>query len=121
MDKGFAFPFQIAKHDGSVEMSLEKENIKQSVIVILSTEQGERVVRPDFGVRLHQYIFERMDSRTESMITREVIRALTMWEERITNIQVFCKKDEGCEGKLRINVSYQVHGRESDNAEILVE
>lgn len=85
---GWEFPIRISGRHGRVAVSRDKENIRQSVKIILLTEPGERLLHGDFGTRLHQFLFENMDSQTEEMIRREVCSALTRWEERIKDIEV---------------------------------
>lgn len=122
MERGIAFPFGVAEENGSVKMSEEQENIRQSVRIILMTEPGERLTRPEFGTRLHRFLFEIADSQMEEMLAREVIRSLTAWEERIANIEVRIDRTEGYKGILRIGVAYQVlrDGR-NDRVDILLE
>ena len=40
-------------------------------------------MRPEFGCRIHDYVFSPADSATAAAISAEVTRALTMWEPRI--------------------------------------
>lgn len=107
MSTGLKFPFTFTGQ-GMVAVSEHKENVKESIRIILLTEPGERITRPQFGTGLHQFLFEVMDSRLEEMISREVIHSLTRWEERITDISVQAGFDQMEEGILRIEVSYRL-------------
>lgn len=121
MSAGWGFPFKISKDNGRVETSQERENIRQSVKIILMTEPGERMVRPEFGTRLHQFLFENMDSRTEEMICREVRQSLRRWEKRIQVTKVETDIKNGKQGELHIAVTYRVlNGGEGDRVEIEV-
>ena len=115
MAAGWKFPFGISGEHGRVETSEGRENIRQSVKIILLTEPGERMMHPEFGTKLHQFLFESMDSQTEEMIRREVRHSLQMWEKRIWDIQV--ETDMGLErqGELHINVAYRIAGREEED------
>ena len=119
MSAGWGFPFKISTDNGRVETSQMRENIRQSVRIILMTEPGERMVCPEFGTRLHQFLFENMDSQTEEMICREVRQSLRRWEQRIQVTQVETDIRHGRQGELRVAVAYRiVDGEEGDRVEV---
>lgn len=122
MDYGVKFPFRIAEKHGRVAISGEKENIKESVKIILLTEPGERRMHPEFGTKLRQFLFEPLDSQVEAMISREIIHSLTMWEQRITDIAVTVLKEPAHRGILQIQVRYRIQkGGGEDSMHVLVE
>lgn len=108
METGWGFPFSVAQSHGRVEISGRKENIRQSVEIILRTEPGERLLHPTFGTKLHQFLFEAMDSQTEEMIRREVRHSLYMWEKRIQDIEVDTDRGRTVQGELRVIVKYRI-------------
>ena len=55
LGKGWNFP--ISEKQGVFDMSAGEDNIKQSIILILSTAKGERVMRPNFGCNLNDLAF----------------------------------------------------------------
>ncbi len=121
MTEGWKFPFEISKDHGRVETSSDSENIRQSVRIILLTEPGERKLHPKFGTKLHQFLFENMDSQTREMICREVRNSLQMWEKRIQDIRVEAQLAPESQGELRVAVTYRiVDWGEEDRVEILV-
>lgn len=121
MSAGWGFPFAISRDSGRVEISEARENIRQSVKIILMTEPGERMVWPEFGTRLHQFLFENMDSQTEEMICREVRQSLRRWEKRIQVTKVETDIRNGKQGELRVAVTYRIlDGAEGDRVEISV-
>ena len=105
---GWKFPFSISKDHGRVEISGLKNNIRESVEIILRTEPGERLLHPTFGTRLQQFLFEGMNAQTEEMIRREIIHSLSMWEERIQDIQVEADMRRARQGELRVTVKYRI-------------
>lgn len=105
---GFAFPVEIDEVTGRFRMSSEEENIRQSIELILMTGRGERVMKPEFGCGLKQYIYETMDYGTITEIEREVRDALIRWEPRITEVEVEAALENGQENLLRIQIGYRV-------------
>ncbi len=119
METGWKFPFGISRNHGRVEVSSGKENIRESVEIILRTEPGERMLHPRFGTRLHQFIFEGMNSQTEEMIRREVRNSLYMWEKRIRDIEVETDLSRARQGELHVTVTYRIaDGEETDRVEV---
>lgn len=119
METGWKFPFEVSEKYGGVKVSSRKDNIRESVRIILQTEPGERMVHPKFGTRLHQFLFENMDDQTEEMIRREVRHSLYMWEKRIRDVEVETNVGQGRQGELRVTVTYRIIGlEERDRVEI---
>lgn len=85
----------------------EKQNIKDCIFVILSTTPKERVMYPEFGCNLKQYVFETMNEATFARMEKDIIYALNLWEKRISHIKVKFDpiQKEGC---LRIEITYKV-------------
>ena len=59
------------------------EKVRQAIGIVLETEPGERVMRPDFGCGLRAFLMMPNSSATHAAIEREVERALAAWEPRI--------------------------------------
>lgn len=85
--RGWSFPPQINAH-GGVELVGGFDEINQAIRIILSTAVGERVMRPEFGSRLHELVFAPLNETTFALARRYVEDALTMWEPRIELKQV---------------------------------
>jgi phage baseplate assembly protein W len=58
--------------------------IRQSIRLILATEPGERLMRPQFGCGLRQFLMAPNTPGTRAAIGRAVQGALVRWEPRIT-------------------------------------
>ena len=104
---GWAFPPQIDPQ-GGMALTNERNEIQQSIWVILSTSPGQRVMRPTFGCRLQEMIFAPNNSHTAAQVRRYVEEALGMWEPRINVIQVRVQPDLQEAARLSIEIEYQV-------------
>ncbi|HIK04674.1 MAG TPA: GPW/gp25 family protein [Trichormus sp. M33_DOE_039] len=102
---GFAFPLRV-NVQGGVQLSAAEPNIEESIIIILRTDLGERVYRPNFGSRLSDLVFEPLSIQTLLLIRRYVEEALEMWEPRIILKQVRAEPDP-IRGKVDIVIEYQ--------------
>ena len=69
---------------GGIAMVDDALSIRQSILIILSTMPGERVLRPDFGCDLYRLVFSPNDDTTAGLAIHYVRKALERWEKRIT-------------------------------------
>jgi phage baseplate assembly protein W len=103
---GLASPIRINRH-GGLTVARYEEKVHQSIMTILSTAKGERVMRPEFGCDLHGYVFAAIDTTTITLIKSAVREALVRWEPRIDVNDVSVKMDPD-QGRLVIGVSYTI-------------
>jgi len=104
---GTGFPLTLdAKTHGVVRAEYE-ESVRQSILIILGTAKGERVMRPDFGCGIHDLVFATMSASTIGRIDREVHEALLRHEPRIDVLAVNVTPD-ATGGVLLIDIEYEV-------------
>ena len=105
--RGWAFPPHIGPQ-GGIALTHERNEIDQAIHIILSTSPGERVMRPTFGCRLHDIVFDPNNSHTAARARRYVEEALGMWEPRISVIRVDVLHDADQANCLIIEIHYEV-------------
>jgi uncharacterized protein len=106
LGRGFAFPVTVDAQ-GAVALAEYEEDIRQAIHIILDTEPGERVMRPDFGAGLRGLLFEPLNSHTLALARHRVEQALILWEPRIDSIEVQTTA-EPPRGLMTIHVHYRV-------------
>lgn len=106
LGRGIAFPV-VADARGAVALAAYEEDIRQAIHIILDTEPGERVMRPDFGAGLRGLLFEPLNSHTLALARYRVEQALIRWEPRIDSIEVQTTA-EPSQGLMAIHVHYRV-------------
>ena len=115
-DSGWTFPLQI-NLQGIFHLSSSRQNIKESIAIILGTKLGERVYRPNFGSRLSELAFAPMNRQTLLLIRLYVQEALTMWEPRIVLDRVYTEPNPR-EGRVNIIIEY--HPKDTYDSRSLV-
>lgn len=111
---GVAFPLRMSVQ-GGLQLSSARQNLAESIRIILSTKPGERVYRPNFGCRLSELTFAPMNDNTLLRIRLYVEAALTQWEPRIVVDQVLAQPDPE-RGRVDITIDYHpkdTHDRRS--------
>ena len=113
---GFAFPLRV-NVQGNVQLSPKVHSIEESIQIILRTQLGERVYRPDFGCRLGELVFAPMNTQTLLLARMYTQEALEKWEPRIVVDAVRTELDP-VRGRLDIIIEY--HPRDSHETRSLV-
>lgn len=108
LGRGWAMPVALDPRTGFVESVAYETDIRQSILIILETAPGERVMRPNFGCGIHEMVFTELDSTTLQRIRSTVEESLRRCEARIDVLGVVVDETATTEGKLLIEVEYRV-------------
>lgn len=81
--------------------------LEESMRLILGTAPGERPMRPEFGCRIHEFVFAPSDATTAGRIAHEVRTALVRWEPRIELLGVDVYPADEDRSTLYIDIHYQ--------------
>ncbi len=104
LGQGIAFPFQQTPL-GKLKLASGEEDIQESIKIILGTEPGERLMRPEFGCRIYELLFDPYDIVTQGKIEHYVKEALARWEPRI-DVQEVEIEPPGHKGRLLVKIFY---------------
>lgn len=104
---GWAFP-PCAAANGSTAMALYEEDVYEAIWIILSTDWGERVMRPTFGAGLRSFVFGPLSQTTLQQVQTRVQESLVQWEPRINVESVNVTIDPKNQGVLLIAITYFV-------------
>jgi phage baseplate assembly protein W len=107
---GIDFDFGFNQY-GEVKKSAYEASIEDSMNIILSTRIGERIMREDFGCRIHELLFAPNTTTTHNLMIYYVTEALKKWENRILLKDV--KVIESSENSVNIDIEYQVRDTNS--------
>ena len=66
LGRGWAMPVALDARTGKVASVGYEEDIRQSMMIILETAPGERVMRPNFGCGIHELVFTSVDTTSDS-------------------------------------------------------
>lgn len=108
LGRGWAMPVALDPRTGRIASVAYEEDIRQSILIILETAPGERVMRPNFGCGIHELVFESLDSTTLQRIRSTVEEALRRCEARIDVLGVNVDDAASADGKLIVEIEYRV-------------
>lgn len=95
---------------GSIALVTQDREIEQAIRLILGTAVGERPMRPEFGCRIHDHVFNAASSTTAGQIAYDVRQSLERWEPRIDVLDVAIGFDAVSSGVLYIDIHYTLRG-----------
>jgi len=108
LGRGWSFPPEFDKRQQEVKMLEGEADIKSSLEIILSTQLGERVLRPSFGWKRDRWIFESITATAATVIQKEIEDALLLFEPRIKLLNVKLLPGDKLAGRLEIVIDYTI-------------
>ena len=105
--RGFLWPMGV-DHTGSIALSAGADDLDRSIQLVLITAPGERLMRPQFGCRIWDLLFEPITTNLLGQIAEAVRQALAQWEPRITVTEVRPAPDPKDHGLVHIGIEYVV-------------
>jgi phage baseplate assembly protein W len=98
-----AFPFAIGA-DGRTRRADHAGHVRDMMELLLFTHPGERVMRPDFGTGLLQYVFAPNSPELAATLQLTLQAALTQWLGDLIELRSVTVRAE--EAVLRVTVAY---------------
>ncbi|MCW3464571.1 GPW/gp25 family protein [Chitinophaga nivalis] len=115
LGSGWGFPPTFRKENEDEDcypvLAAGREDINQSLYILLSTSLGERVMQPQYGCNLSDYQFESMSNTLVGFIIDLVENAILYYEARILVDSITVTEPDSwdaIQGYLRINIDYTV-------------
>ncbi|MGP7960595.1 GPW/gp25 family protein [Sanguibacter sp. A247] len=105
--RGFTWPLRVDA-SGSIALTDGSSDLDSAIRVVLLTAPGERLMRPQFGCRIWDLLFEPVTPNLLGLIDRAVRDALAQWEPRIEVEEVTPRQDETHHGLVHIDLTYRV-------------
>ena len=104
---GWAFPVRF-EADQVVSMVAYEDDVREAICIILGTNRGERVMRPEFGAGLRDFLFAPVTTTTMARIRTRVEEALIDWEPRIDVEEVKVEAASSLNNQIDITLRYRV-------------
>lgn len=89
-------------------MTSDVEDINNSLMILLSTRPGERVMFPNYGCDLQEMLFKPLDLTLITQMKGIVERAILYHEPRINILSIEINAQDEIEGEILIEINYEV-------------
>src|SRR6185437_7336092 len=103
--RGLSHPFRLGVAGLSQSEGVRK--VEESILIILGTQYGERVMRPAFGCNLSSLAFAPNNASTANLARYYVAEGLARWEPRIEVLDVGVERNE-LPGRFAITITYRL-------------
>ena len=103
---GWSFPPQFTSK-GLVTVSSEQD-IHESLLILLSTTPGERVMQPLYGCGLKAHVFDTLNESSVAVIRDTVEKAILFFEPRVIVERIEVSDEDYREGIVQIHVYYRI-------------
>jgi phage baseplate assembly protein W len=113
LGRGWKFP-PATDDRGGVATTSAEDKIRESILIILGTSKGERVMRPDFGCDIHEFTFAVANANTLTMMRSAVRETLIRFEPRIDVMEVEVSTERIESGRVDIRLQYQVRATNAE-------
>jgi len=97
-----------SKLNGTIAYSTNDEAITNSLMNILSTQQGTVPGHPEFGSDIGKYLFELIDPRIMLLVEESIRYAVNRWEPRVNIIDIDVIEDSDY-NRILIKFKYSIN------------
>jgi phage baseplate assembly protein W len=94
--------------DGRLNMVSGADSVRQSILLLLSTRPGERLMRPEYGCDLYRLVFAPNDEMTAGLAIHYVRQAVERWEPRADIVRLDAGRDPEEPDRLNIVLEYRL-------------
>lgn len=109
LGRGWAFPCEFDRNRKQVNMSEADQDIEESLVILLNTSPGERVMHPDYGCGLRSMVFENITNSDKTIIKDLIKKAVLYHESRIRLDNIFIDdSDLFSFGNILITLEYTI-------------
>ena len=113
LGRGWAFPPAFTPGGAEVLTVSGEDDIEQSLGILLATRRGERVMRPDFGCDLNEFLFEEVTPALVGQVRDLVSDAVLHHEPRVLLNEVEVSDAQAGDGLLLVTIDYTVRATNS--------
>ena len=105
--RGILFPLRVDQ-SGSIALGRGADDIDASIRMAIITAPGERVMRPQFGCRIWDLLFEPINANTLGLMAEAVRDTVSQWEPRVVLEDLEIDPDLAQPGRVMIRMAYRV-------------
>lgn len=108
LPKVISWPLKAVDGNGRLPFSEDEQSVREVMLNILLTRPGERLMRPNFGAGLLDFIHQPNNQSTRHLIGDVIKKSLAQWEPRVEVEQVEVLPIPDSISDVHINVRYHM-------------
>jgi uncharacterized protein len=114
LGKGWPFPI-LPDASGGLGYVEGDVNVEQSLHILLLTDLGQRVMRPDFGCKAPRMVFAPGSEQFLRLLETTVREAVRDWEPRVDLEDVQAELEPDDDTRVIVSISYRVRRTNTRN------
>ena len=105
--------FTSDKKNRNIKVAVDYEAIQNSINNMFLFAKGERIIQPEFGNSLYEYLYEPVNELTAKKLGKAVVKMIEDWEPRVNilNVDVQAYPDDNL---FYISVTYTIPALSND-------
>jgi len=103
-----SWPLDGLDDQGRLPAARDDESVRQVILNILLTRPGERLMRPQFGAGLLDFVNQPNNQTTRALIANLVRKAIGQWETRAAVTAVEVLPDPVNPAEVHIQIHYRL-------------
>lgn len=108
LDVGWKFPPSFNHHSSTVETVDGLSDIRESLIILMRTRVGERIMEKKYGCDLTPLAFQQLDLNLETFMVNNIKETIDQHEARVEVLDVKLSRPNDGHGAININIHYKV-------------
>jgi uncharacterized protein len=112
LGQGWSFPPVFIQNAAEVKMISNEADIHNSLLVLMSTRIGERIMQPSYGCNLDSLLFEPLTTTLATEMKDVITMAILNFESRIRPIDIIFNLID-TNGIIEIEIQYLVKATNS--------
>lgn len=108
LGRGWAFPPDFSASEYQNTMVSNEKDIQQSLMILLGTTPGERIMHPRFGCGINKLVYEPISNSLFVKIKDLIENAILLFESRIQLNDVNIDYNPKIEGVIYISLDYTI-------------
>jgi len=115
--KHLSFPFRTGSDGRMAAVNTLDEHVRDEIVQIILTNQGERPFLVDFGGGVRRLVFESADDTTAAVAKAQITQAITRWLGHrvvLEHLEVKVRERDKAvpEGAIMVDIRYRLVGTE---------
>ncbi len=106
---GWAFPPKFKTPSNGPDMLTGQALIEQAINIMLNTLVGERLLLPNYGSNLSEFMFQKVDAEVMADLREQIATAIAEHEPRITLKTIRFDTRDIYDGTLNIELEYVIN------------
>ena len=105
------WPFEAPDSTGRLAYAADTQCLREALWNVLMTSPGERLMRPNFGAGLNQWVGKPNTESIRQLIASSITAAVAKWEQRVALSNVTVTTDPSDAANVIVTLTYSARGQ----------